>query len=136
MNDGRKQLRLFASEKTIRQLLDKAALVLGGAEAVPPPTPPQSGGERLAKSLKEELIRTTHAVLGENSAKVVAKLEHAPEELTALRHAAHQCENLVRLTISEREADDLRKSHEDLFVALARHLARDSDNVSPLRLKV
>lgn len=132
----RKQLRLVTTEKRIQYLHEKYQQIMGGESAASEPAAPQNGTERLMKTLKEELIHATATVLGETGAKVAAKLEHAPEELNALRHAAHQCENLVRLTLSERQADELKEAYEERLAALSQYLAREPSNVAPLRLKI
>jgi hypothetical protein len=134
--DCRKQLRLIASDRQIRHLQEKCQQLFSASPSTPAEAAQPNGSERLMTTLKEELIRATATVLGDTATRVAARLEQAPAELNALRHAAHQCESLVRLTLSVQKADELKKAYADRLAALAQYLAPDANNVAPLRRKI
>jgi hypothetical protein len=58
-------------------------------------------------AVKMELIAIAQEVLGSDAAKVVSKLEAAPDSKEGILEVTNQCKKLVRLIIDEQKADQL-----------------------------
>lgn len=58
-------------------------------------------------SLKDQLISIAKEVLGADAEKVIKKIREAPDNVHDLKAAAESCKKLVKLTISQKKAEEL-----------------------------
>lgn len=92
-------------ENSLRQLAEEGYISVGGVGAddegcdVP--------GDRDVATLKAALIATANEVLGADAAKIVAKLEAAPNSREGLQEAVNSCKKVVKLLIDEKKAEAL-----------------------------
>jgi len=66
-------------------------------------------------TLKARLIEIAREILGEDAEKIVRKIEEAPDTPEGLKAAAEGCKKLVKLTISEKKAEEMIRRCREVF---------------------
>jgi hypothetical protein len=75
-------------------------------------------GKRDVAEVKAELVRIARELLGNDAAKVIGKLEAAPNTKEGLMEVTTQCKKVVKLLIDERKAEELMTRCSDLIATL------------------
>ena len=60
-------------------------------------------------NIKNELIAIARQVLGSDAEKIVAKIKETPATREGIEAAVHSCQKIVRLTIDQKKAEELKR---------------------------
>lgn len=98
-------------ENELRALWKEGYIEVEGADAELSEASSAAGCE----TVKRELVRQAHELLGPAGQKAVDKLRNAPEGQDEMRKALNSACKLVRLTLDEEKAETLRREGTELI---------------------
>jgi hypothetical protein len=70
------------------------------------------------ENLKNELIAIARQVLGADAEKIVGKIKDTPATREGIQAAVHNCQKIVRLTIDQKKAEELKRMCLDILSQL------------------
>jgi hypothetical protein len=69
-------------------------------------------------NVKNELIAIARQVLGEAAEKIVGKIKDTPATREGIEAAVHSCQKIVRLTIDQKKAEEMKRMCLDILSQL------------------